>query len=122
MIRLRPHHLLCFCFYEHKGYNQEFIDNMDKITSSIDKVLLTYENDDVCQCCPNIQNNICKSINKVNKYDKLVIELLNAKTNEIYDYDYLHQLVIDKIIKQDKLKDICADCEWYDICKKGVNR
>lgn len=120
MIKLRPHHLLCTQAYIGKGYNNEFIKNMDAILEKIktNNIELIFLEDDICEKCPNKINNKCISKDKVLDIDKKVIQYFNLEEKE-YNYKSLTKEIKDKI-NEDILEDICGKCEWYNhgICKK----
>lgn len=124
MIKLRSHHLLCIQGYEGKGYNKEFVKNMNEIVELIRnesiKIELIFGEDDICSKCPNLsKNNICKS-NTVNIIDKKVVKYFKLE-EKIYEYDLLLRYIKNQINKE-IMDDICGNCEWYNIslCKKGM--
>lgn len=119
-ISLRPHHLLCIQNYIGKGYSEEFVENMDiiigKLKSDKEQIIRIIEgNDHVCNHCPNnIGNNKCESNQKVLNIDAKVLKYLEIEPG-IYKYSYLLEL-LDKKLNNENKKDICADCEWYELC------
>lgn len=121
MIRLRPHHLLCIQNYKGKGYSLEFTENMDKIVETLkhnsgEEIKIIFSTDDVCNKCPNKQDeDLCISNYKVKLIDNKVITYLDLK-EDIYRYNYLVEL-LKAVIDKNSFSDICGECEWY---KKGV--
>ena len=73
MLRLRAHHLNCIPRFGGSGYSAEFCENM----LHIQKRLLCGEDyelvmgvDDVCRCCPNLINGVCRDHEKVMRFDR----------------------------------------------------
>ncbi|WP_328223074.1 DUF1284 domain-containing protein [Faecalicatena contorta] len=57
-ITLRPHHLLCTQSYSGKGYDDTFVENMNRITQKLrteeqTPVDIVFSTDSLCLCCPN---------------------------------------------------------------------
>ncbi|AAK81384.1 hypothetical protein BJV85_000447 [Clostridium acetobutylicum] len=126
MIKLRPHHIMCFQGYEGKGYSQDFIDNMDNIYRDLKekdnlKIKIVFSTDDVCGSCPNkISDNNCGCNEKVMAIDNKVIRVLKLK-QKIYTYNEL----VNKLrlnINEGVMKDICGQCVWYENskCKTSI--
>ena len=84
-MKLRPHHLMCTQSYSGKGYNENFVKAMDKITNEHRNnkdclVDIVFSTDDICISCPNmIDINLCKTNEKVNNIDTKVIKYFNLK-------------------------------------------
>ena len=82
--RLRPHHGMCFQFYEGKGYSADFTDHMGKVIKELEadseqKVVLKAETDIVCENCPNNEGGVCTTQDKVLRYDRgLLTALMSA--------------------------------------------
>ena len=89
-MRLRPHHLLCTQGYSGKGYNDEFIKNMDDITNIIRKnkntiINLIFSTDDICKCCPNmISEDLCITNEKVKSIDNKIIKYFSLEEKSIF--------------------------------------
>ena len=122
-MKLRPHHLMCTQSYAGKGYNENFVKAMDKITYELRNnkdclVDIVFSTDDICISCPNmIDINLCKTNEKVNNIDTKVIKYFNLKEKE-----YKYKDIVDYIknnITPEIMDDICKECEWYNIseCK-----
>lgn len=96
MLKIRPHHLNCMPRFAGKGYSKEFCENMQKIKARFhggEEYVLVYEADDICSSCPNLVNGICRDEKKVAVFDRLSVS-------------------------ENRIDKICADCQWYAICKK----
>lgn len=125
MIKLRPHHLLCTQAYVGKGYNEEFVKNMDEKVSLLrnnneQEIMIITDLDSLCSYCPENKGGLCSSQEKVNAMDEKVIRYfnLNKKT-------YFYKDVVSKIrseITNEIFNDICQSCEWYSfgMCKKLI--
>lgn len=117
---IRPHHLMCIEFFVGKGYSDEFTANMSRIIRSlaIDPLLTVTANaDGVCEKCPNMIDGACKTRDKVDRYDKAVLESIGALDGDREKYTELRKKVREKIIYSGKRESICGDCEWSELCK-----
>ena len=125
-MKLRPHHLMCTQSYSGKGYNENFVKAMDKITYELRNnkdclVDIVFSTDDICISCPNmIDINLCKTNEKVNNIDTKVIKYFNLKEKE-----YKYKDIVDYIknnITPEIMDDICKECEWYNVsgCKSII--
>lgn len=122
MICLRPHHLLCCLFYEGKGYNETFIENMNLVQERLnhESIQLTLGCDAICTVCPNqIDENSCLTQDKVLALDKKVLEQFPLQTGKLYDYSTL-QAIVRKRLDRSLFDSICNQCEWYNLCKNKV--
>lgn len=123
-MRLRPHHLLCIQSYSGKGYNDAFVENMNRITERLrneDKtsVEIVFSDDDLCACCPNLQKDgFCRDNEKVTSYDKKVTGYFHIE-EKTYTYQDITR-EIRRRMTPEILADICKDCEWYptSACKR----
>ncbi|SER89846.1 DUF1284 domain-containing protein [Lachnobacterium bovis] len=122
-LKLRPHHGMCFEFYEGKGYSGEFTDHMGKIIKNFESnpnqiITVTADTDIVCKHCPNNSGLCCESQSKVMKYDNAVLELCNLKDKTTIEYGKFREIVRNKILRKNLRKEICGDCQWNSICEK----
>lgn len=58
-MKLRPHHLMCIQSYVGKGYDEDFVKVMDKITYELRNnkeylINIVFSTDDICVACPNM--------------------------------------------------------------------
>ena len=120
---LRPHHGMCFQFYEGKGYSPDFTDHMGKVIEAFEDApqqevrLITVE-DIVCENCPNNKTGICVSQDKVSRYDEEVMKACGISEGVVMPYtDYL-TLVRERIINRNLRSTICGDCSWDYICRE----
>ena len=121
-ISLRPHHGMCFQFYEGKGYSAEFTDHMGKIIKMLSDdpsqpITLTAEADAVCANCPNDRDGVCADREKVGRYDEAVLTLCGLRTGTEISYADFLSTVTEKILRPGLRRKICGDCCWNGICE-----
>lgn len=118
-MKLRPHHLICIQSYVGKGYDEDFVKVMDKITYELRNnkeylINIVFSTDDICVACPNMLDiNLCKTNEKVNNIDSKVIKYFNLEEKE-----YIYKDIVNYIknnITLEIMDDICKECEWYNI-------
>lgn len=118
-MKLRPHHLMCTQSYVGKGYDEDFVKVMDKITYELRNnkeylINIVFSTDDICVACPNMLDiNLCKTNEKVNNIDSKVIKYFNLEEKE-----YIYKDIVNYIknnITLEIMDDICKECEWYNI-------
>ena len=98
MLRLRAHHLNCIPRFGGRGYSKEFCKNMQAVQERFlngEAYEIVQGADDVCAFCPNLVHGECTNNEKVSRFDKLTSALGTKDISKI-----------------------CADCEWFCICKK----
>ena len=119
-IKLRPHHLLCTQTYRGKGYSEDFVENMDKITSILRNnpetlVDIIASTDDICEKCPRlVEKGMCATDDKVNRIDSKVMKYFG-----VHETTYVYGDIVDEINRKANaliIKDICGECEWYSFC------
>ncbi len=126
--RLRPHHGMCFQFYEGKGYSVDFTDHMGMVIREFEedplqKIVLQVETDIVCKNCPNNESGICTSKDKVERYDRGVLEACGLSEGTEISYEKFLKKVREFVIETGRREEICGDCSWDYICRnKSVNR
>ena len=123
---LRPHHGMCFQFYEGKGYSEDFTDHMGRIIREMEaepaqKVKLKVETDIVCENCPNNKSGECTTADKVKKYDEEVLKACGLAEGDEISFADFTELVRKRIIDAGIRSDICGDCSWDYICR-GTQR
>ncbi|MCR5415351.1 MAG: DUF1284 domain-containing protein [Pseudobutyrivibrio sp.] len=120
---LRPHHGMCFQFYEGKGYSKDFTDHMGRVIKEMEnapeqKITLTVSTDLVCSNCPNNEENKCNSFGQVKRYDEGVLQACGLEDGESISYENFIKVVKEKVIDTGVRKKICGDCGWNYICSK----
>ena len=119
---LRPHHGMCFQFYEGKGYSADFTDHMGRVIKELEaapeqKVVLKAQTDIVCKNCPNNEGGLCSSQDKVIRYDKEVLKACGLSDGCEISFAEFKGLVKNRIIDAGIRSDICGDCSWDYICR-----
>ena len=122
-MRLRPHHGMCFQFYEGKGYSAGFTDHMGGVIRALSErpktpVRLTLSADAVCEHCPNNLGEVCQSAEKVMRYDAAVLSACGLRDGDELAYADFAARVKERILDADLRRGICGDCEWDAICTK----
>ena len=120
---LRPHHGMCFQFYEGKGYSHDFTDHMGKVIKDFtddpgQEVCLSVAVDIVCENCPNNKAGECVSRDKVTRYDEEVLRICGISNGDVMPYASFLTLVRVKITDAGLRSSICGDCCWDTVCRK----
>lgn len=120
---LRPHHGMCFRFYEGKGYSADFTDHMGRVIKEFEadpeqKVVLRSETDIVCENCPNNEGGVCTTQDKVLRYDREVLKACGLCDGSVISFREFSGIVRNKIIDTGIRSDICGDCSWDYICRE----
>ena len=92
---------------------------MSRVISALESgkpFTLTAAADDICKACPYNTEGVCKDIEKVSRYDKAVKALFELEYGREYKYGDTAEKVKARVYSQNKLKEICGDCEWAEIC------
>ncbi len=118
---LRPHHGMCFQFYEGKGYSEDFTDHMGRIIREMEAdpshmVKLKVQTDIVCRNCPNNEEGVCNTQEKVKRYDEEVLMACGLEEDDEISYGDFIKLVKLQIIDAGIRSEICGDCSWDHIC------
>lgn len=125
-MKLRPHHLLCTQGYNGKGYNETFINNMNqKVTilrnSKPVEVEIVFGVDDLCKCCPyQTDKRTCVTQEKVQAMDSKIVEYFRLEERNYIYWELVQE--INRQMTEEKMKDICGQCNWYPIstCKNKI--
>lgn len=118
--RIRAHHGMCFAFFQGKGYNGAFTENMWAMKKKLEEnpeVILVQETDDVCARCPNNREGICVSAEKAAGYDRQVLAACGLAAGSRIRWKEFAGLVQEKILRAGKRETICGDCQWNILCK-----
>ncbi len=120
---IRPHHGMCFQFYEGKGYDENFTDHMGQIIHKMEanpsgKIVVSATTDMVCANCPNNQGGVCESQEKVLRYDTAVLEACEIEDGATINYEDFISLVRHRVIDAGLREQICGDCEWNELCRR----
>lgn len=118
---MRAHHLLCLQGFQGYGYDEDFISNMFLIGSLIKESDVEIEvvdsPDDICSCCPNLKDGVCRDIESNDEIvwmDNQVISKLPKQ--EVFDSVFLFSLIEEHFSTLESVFDICNGCRWWDMC------
>lgn len=120
-LSLRGHHLLCLQGFQGYGYDENFIKNMININnlrkSKNTIISITNKADDICKCCPNLKNNLCKDMNQNKQIIKMDNEIISKiDTNEKYNAQELFNKIANSFNSKESVKYICNNCIWQREC------
>lgn len=122
ILEIRPHHGLCTEFFRGMGYSEKFAESMAEIIAALEsenpEVRLTVGADVICINCPHNSDGICETSEKVNGYDRAVLEKCGLSDGSCIKWQDFKNAVRKEIISKNKLSDVCGDCSWYEFCKK----
>ena len=124
-LRLRPHHGMCLCFFEGRGYSQGFTAHMGEVLSLLEKgrdLILTDRCDEICTACPNREGERCRTEGKVSAYDRKVLEKTGLSCGIRLSFEEFERLVGSRILAAGLREEICGDCQWDGICRNRRSR
>ena len=107
------------------GYNQVFVNNMDKIIRNINsnpglEIEIITKCDVICACCPHNVKGICQkkpdSAQKVREMDLFVLRKLELKRGTKVRAKDTFALVNARLSNTSDIESICGDCEWKEKC------
>jgi hypothetical protein len=130
-VKIRGHHFLCILGFRGLGYDEKFVENMDKIIIKLnneqDMLIKVVDNvDNICSMCPNNVNGECKTERfpgSVRERDRAVLKILGIEVKEVIRYiDILNK--IKENMTEEKMVKICKDCEWFSLgyCLEGLKK
>lgn len=118
---LRGHHLLCLKGFQGYGYDESFTKNMTEINNirkqSQTSIVLTNSPDDICKCCHNLTDNLCKN----QLHNKMIVQMddevlkkldMSKEQNSIELFEKI-DLIFDT---EESVSKICFNCLWHDKC------
>lgn len=128
MIRLRGHHLLCLLTYIGKGYNPEFVANLDRIVARLhagESIQIVSGPDDVCkmgEVCADPFDAHCLT-NEISQRDRHAFKTL-SDVLPLTIGDFLHASDFPQWTTQLRLAfskkgeyfPSCQGCEWQPLC------
>ncbi len=120
MVKIRPHHALCAQFFVGKGYSEAFVQHMTRVLTDLKRegafVILTDACDELCAGCPNRRDAVCETDTKVRAIDRRTIEAMGLTFGDTVAWHELCAIAKQKIIMPGKLREVCRDCEWIELC------
>lgn len=125
-ILLRPHHALCICFFEGKGYSSDFTKHMAETIEKLQKpgqyVFLVDGEDEICRKCPNYLKDGCSQKEMVQRYDLSVTYMTGVSYGKKLEFKRLKELVESRIMAAGRFSGLCGDCGWASICHKKYEK
>ena len=122
-IPIRPHHGMCFQFFEGKGYNADFTKHLGRLLESLAEapaqlVLLQLSADAACERCPRSTPEGCADNEKVLRYDEAVLRRCALRAGQTLPYNEFLAAVRREILAPGARAEICGDCAWNTICAR----
>ena len=117
--KIRPHHGMCIAFFKGKGYSEECTAHMKVIIKELKNnplICLKVNTDELCSRCPHNIRGICKSSDKVVRYDNEVLKRCGLTDGIVLPYLDFKKAVYDNILYAGKREEVCGDCEWSGLC------
>lgn len=124
--RIRPHHGLCFSFFQGQGYSSAFTENMQNLKEKLEEnpeVILLCEADDICARCPCSRAGRCTDTDtglpseKALSYDRKVLSCLGLSEGVRMRWKDFAASVEKIILVPGKREEICGDCQWNALCR-----
>lgn len=114
---IRAHHGMCLYFFQGKGYNGDFVENMGRMKAVLEEnpeICLMDSPDDICAACPNKLTETCAE--KASRYDREVLRRCGLSVGETLRYEEFSRKVIETILRPGIRAEICGDCQWSGLC------
>ena len=114
---LRGHHLVGLHFFQGKGYDDRFVENLHAVLTSLQQrgALVVTGADDVCRACPHLARDLCRDEREIGEMDEGAISLLGVTKGNRYDWKFMEEEVI-KIFPLWHKK-YCGECTFMGACK-----
>ncbi len=117
--RIRAHHGMCLAFFQGKGYSDAFTQSMARTKQALMQnplVCVVDQLDAICAACPNHDHGVCTDQEKVDEYDRQVLQRCGLEAGTTMPYFQFQSLVYEKILIPGKREEICGNCEWNGLC------
>lgn len=117
--RIRAHHGMCLAFFQGKGYSDAFTQSMASTKLALmqnPQVCVVDQLDDICTACPNQNHGVCTDQEKVDEFDRQVLQRCGLEAGTTMLYLQFQSLVYEKILIPGKREEICGNCQWNDLC------
>ncbi|MBO8168216.1 MAG: DUF1284 domain-containing protein [Thermoanaerobacteraceae bacterium] len=122
-IKLRGHHLICLQFFQGKGYDRKFTDNLQELLQRIEageETILVNGPDDVCLSCPHLQAAKCMrkadAADEIKRMDEQACVYFGLTEGDIVKWQELRDRV--NRIPSAWYARFCKECDWLDICNQ----
>ncbi|NLJ31254.1 MAG: DUF1284 domain-containing protein [Clostridiales bacterium] len=124
-VRLRPHHGLCSCFFQGRGYSPAFAANMERVLLRLREnpareVELVIGPDVLCAACPHRVSAGCETADKADRYDCRCLAACGLENGSVLQWGLYRRIIAEKILLPGRRKMICGDCVWNEICQQPV--
>ena len=119
-MKLRPHHFMCIQMFTGHGYNTEFTSHMEQIIEMLSDetaILIQEGCDEICEKCPNREQNNCRDYDKVRRLDDDVKDACGISYGDKIMWMDISSTVRERILNTELFERICHDCEWYALCR-----
>lgn len=132
IITLRPHHILCRLGYLGYGYSPEFIQEMGRITRTLESgrvktIILRHGFDNICRACPHHDGECSPGQlgfrgQEALEFDRRTLRTLKLKIGYSYPLPEINERIA--ALTPEAFNSICQGCEWQHLgaCLKGRNR
>lgn len=124
-IPIRPHHGMCLAYFIGRGYSEGFSAHMEKMLGIFQQnvpVKLVVHTDEICSRCPNNEEHLCNSRDKVEVYDREVLKTCGLSEGQVFEFLEFAKLIQERIIDTGVRESICGDCQWNNICSRTQSR
>lgn len=72
--------------------------------------------DILCDQCPHNTSSVCDRNKKVHGIDERVLNLTELSVGDTLPWNDFYTRAYDSIIEAGRLKEVCRDCQWLNIC------
>ena len=124
-VPIRPHHGMCLAYFIGKGYSEGFSAHMEHMLHVFEQnvsVRLVVRTDEICAACPNNENHLCNTMEKVETYDRKVLKRCGFSEGTTMEFFEFAREIQRKIIDTGFREQICGDCQWNEICSGHRSR
>lgn len=120
---LRPHHLLCMQKFTGHGYDADFTAYMKALVTLLRahperNVTLVRGADDLCISCPHCVGGCCDAADKTAALDAAVCARCGVSVGDVQPWQLLAETARTEILQTDAFHEICACCQWYELCRE----
>lgn len=117
---------MCLAFFVGEGYSDGFSAHMAQVLRRLegeDPVVQAVPwTDEICAACPNNENGVCRSAEKVDRYDREVLARCGLAPGTQLRWSAFSGLVETRILAAGLRESICGSCQWNELCAKQEER
>lgn len=111
---------MCLFYFRGKGYSSDFTKHMANAKNMLESedpiVRIVTSTDHICASCPNNEEGICTSCDKVAHYDASVLKYCELPEGCEMHFSEFQNLVKEKILIPGNRPAICGTCQWNELC------